>query len=504
MAIGEHLNALEATGLIHLAGVQPELEYVFRHALVQEAAYDSLLRQHRKQLHRAVGEALEELHADRRAGMAGVLAFHFENAEDFERALEYLLLAGHHARGRFAYREARAYFDRAEEHLPRGTSPGALRLRVSTRLARVESGYTFVPFDQNLGLAVASLPEAEALGDLRLLAQAHLLVARLRDGQGESYASSAALKHSLDEALDIGERLNDDSLRALPLAIIGRSVAMVDPPAATGWLEKAIPLLEKEGDLREASLSSSVLAMAYAKLGEFERAEALAAQALNWAEAVGDPNAVLDAELALGMVKAERGKVEEGVTLVRSSIARANRVGNTLCALVGNFYLGDYHLRLGQPRQALSALERSGELATYCDAFGLVNLSQAWVSTARSQLGDLGGAHAGWASALHEAERMGDRLTAGEIRRQRANALVDQPSPDWDRVTADYEESIRVFEDVGARPYLARALRDYGLALRARLGSDQAPVRETLQRAARLFHQLGIQAEVTALETAQR
>jgi predicted ATPase len=53
-----HLTALETSGLIRRLQVQPEIEYLFRHALVQEATYASLLRQDRKQLHRSVGEAI--------------------------------------------------------------------------------------------------------------------------------------------------------------------------------------------------------------------------------------------------------------------------------------------------------------------------------------------------------------------------------------------------------------------------------------------------------------
>ena len=66
------LDTLESKGLIRLAAIDPELEYLFRHALVQDAAYESLLKQERRALHRQVGEALEQLYpgAPRRAGGA--------------------------------------------------------------------------------------------------------------------------------------------------------------------------------------------------------------------------------------------------------------------------------------------------------------------------------------------------------------------------------------------------------------------------------------------------
>jgi len=60
----QRLTQLESHGLIRLAATQPELEYLFRHALVQDAAYASLVKADRKQLHLAVGEALESLYPE--------------------------------------------------------------------------------------------------------------------------------------------------------------------------------------------------------------------------------------------------------------------------------------------------------------------------------------------------------------------------------------------------------------------------------------------------------
>jgi predicted ATPase len=81
MTLISQLNALESSGLIRLAAAQPELEYLFRHALIQDAAYYSLLKQDRKQLHLAAGEALEYLYPDHRDELAATLAYHFEKAE---------------------------------------------------------------------------------------------------------------------------------------------------------------------------------------------------------------------------------------------------------------------------------------------------------------------------------------------------------------------------------------------------------------------------------------
>ncbi len=99
------LGVLESSGLIRLATVQPELEYLFRHVLVQDAAYETLLKQERRRLHMAVAETLEDLYPDRRDELAGMLAWHWESAGEPERALPLLIAAGGFALRR--YRELR-------------------------------------------------------------------------------------------------------------------------------------------------------------------------------------------------------------------------------------------------------------------------------------------------------------------------------------------------------------------------------------------------------------
>jgi ABC-type transport system substrate-binding protein/class 3 adenylate cyclase len=91
----------------------PTLEYRFRHGLVQEVAYGTLVEARRRQLHRRVGEALLELHRDSPAEVYGLLARHFADADEPERAVEYLLKAGDAARAVHAEEEAIELYRRA-------------------------------------------------------------------------------------------------------------------------------------------------------------------------------------------------------------------------------------------------------------------------------------------------------------------------------------------------------------------------------------------------------
>jgi tetratricopeptide (TPR) repeat protein len=117
MTLLTQLHTLETSGLIRLAQSQPDLEYLFRHTLVQEAAYASLVRKDRQRLHRSVGETIELLAADRVSlpDLAPLLARHFDLARDESRALKYYTLAADQAAQQYANVEAVAHYSRAIE-----------------------------------------------------------------------------------------------------------------------------------------------------------------------------------------------------------------------------------------------------------------------------------------------------------------------------------------------------------------------------------------------------
>ena len=96
-------------------------EYTFRHVLIQEAAYDSILIKNRVGLHKQIGEIMEELYVDRIEEFAPFLAYHFYAAQD-ARSLKYDLLAGEKAARLYANAEAAAHFRRALEVARRDNS----------------------------------------------------------------------------------------------------------------------------------------------------------------------------------------------------------------------------------------------------------------------------------------------------------------------------------------------------------------------------------------------
>jgi class 3 adenylate cyclase/tetratricopeptide (TPR) repeat protein/ABC-type transport system involved in cytochrome c biogenesis ATPase subunit len=117
-ALKHALTQLEQAELVFRHGEPPEAVYSFKHALVRDAAYESLLKSRRQQLHSRVAHALEEKFADIAASQPEIVAHHFTEAGLVEPAIDYWLKAGQQAARRSANSEAQNHLARGLELVP--------------------------------------------------------------------------------------------------------------------------------------------------------------------------------------------------------------------------------------------------------------------------------------------------------------------------------------------------------------------------------------------------
>jgi tetratricopeptide (TPR) repeat protein len=494
------LDTLEARGLIQVAAFRPELEYLFRHWLVQDAAYGSLLKQERRQLHRLVGETLEILYPERRSEMAGILAMHFEQAGDPEKAIEYLTSEGRYALARAALNEAFQAFDRALGLLPvpldEGTD-GDRRQRVELGLLRAQAGLTFRPTAEQVGDLEAIEPSAERLGDPELIAQVHLFLA-LALFEGGTPANDPAVQRSLERLRELGELLADPSLAALPLAMTAAGKIFTGPIGeGVEALERAIPLMEKRRDFIGAAFSRGWLAMGYAGLGEFDKA-AEAARAASEEAASGDLIARLDAQLAEAIVRSARGDLEQAAPLARLCLEQAEDTGAVACAVASSWVLGDVHQRQQRFTDARDALQLGLDLAPGSGAGMFEPTLRATLWANLDDPAVPGPAAADWEGLLTLARSRQSALGEAGILWKRAESAALRQR--WDDAAADFAASARLFEENGARPNLARALRGWGEVLHA--AGRKAEGDDQLRRALALFEEMGLGREAGEVRAA--
>ncbi len=154
------LRELQALEIIYEQGLLPEPAYIFKHAVIQDVAYNSLLVRRRKALHQIVGDAIEEIYQDRLEEHYPELTHHFSQGEVWDKAFFYWRQAGARAFARSALREAMACFEQALaalHHLPesQGTCEQAIDLRLEMRNVLIALG--------DFGRMVELLCEAEVL-----------------------------------------------------------------------------------------------------------------------------------------------------------------------------------------------------------------------------------------------------------------------------------------------------------------------------------------------------
>ena len=107
-----NLAILKDSELIYERGIYPQSTYIFKHALTREVVYDSILRNRKKKLHSAIGNALETLYKENTEGFYGILAEHYFISDDYEKGAKYSKLAGRQAMKRSSYSDAISYAEK--------------------------------------------------------------------------------------------------------------------------------------------------------------------------------------------------------------------------------------------------------------------------------------------------------------------------------------------------------------------------------------------------------
>jgi tetratricopeptide (TPR) repeat protein len=386
MTIINQLSRLETSGLIRLAQIEPDLEYLFRHILVQEAAYHSLLAADQKRLHLAVGEAVEKLYGDRLDELAALLARHFERGGDDQHALAYFVRAGDAALAAYANEEAENQYRSA---LALGCSE-AQRAELLSGLG--EALYRQGRFDETLKTWDAGIKVYQSLGNL--------------DGVAQLYARSARAAWYAD-----------DTPGSLRLCLKGLD-AVVGAPESSGLARL----------MHEA-------ARAYLFNGQTKQAVTLCRQALEMAERLGAVEVEADALTTLGILPDQ--PPDEVLAGLKRAVALAEGAGLLQIATRAYHNLGVMTgTLLGDPRAARDCYIQATELAHRRGAISEVIFSQISVIGHSLALGELSAAEASLAEVEQQTKALPDPGTASvELQSIRAGLM-------W--VKGEWVESLRL------------------------------------------------------------
>lgn len=242
------LSRLETSELVRRLN-EADPAYLFKHGLVQDTAYTSLLNQERKRLHLLVGESLEALYPGQRAELAPLLAQHFANAGDDVKTLEYATLAGDAAARVDANTEALEFYTRALELAQRLDAPTATLEELFLKRGRVQEVKN--DYQGALENYAAMMRVAEARGDRGLELAALMAQATIHSIPSSVYDQPRAQELN-NRALELARAINDPAAQAKILwnLMLMHSRVGVGFRRAVTYGEEALRIA-RENNLRE-------------------------------------------------------------------------------------------------------------------------------------------------------------------------------------------------------------------------------------------------------------
>ena len=424
--LARRLDTLLAAGLIRLAQPPPELEYLFRHSLLQEATYGSMLNSQRQAFHQQIGRVMEQLFAHGLDQRAATLAFHFDAAGDAARALRYYTLAGDHAFRQFANAEAVVHYGRALTLARRSASSAEQQAHLGLRLGRayeLTNDYpralvTYTSMQQ----WAAEPRDASGLppGDTQPLRLAGLLAEAIAYGTPSDVHDPVRAVTLSHEALALARELGNPAAEARTLWNLMQvgfwTGGDTQQALASGRESLAIA---RRHDLREQMGFTLVnLAGVYWGLGQFAEAQAMIDEARGLWQSLNNASMLGDAYNMGAWTSFFRGQLTDVLAGASQGLEISRRIGNHWNQAGARQVEGNAYFHLGRFPEAVQSLQAAVEhcrLAHISAADTLSCLADTYAA-----LGDHTRAREVIAQALRELDTLASNfhpLTLGSLAR---------------------------------------------------------------------------------------
>ncbi len=476
------LATLEQERFVTPHETQPELRYIFRHALLQEVLYETQLLAQRRTAHAEVGGAIEHLFRERVDEYVDILAFHYDRSEDDSKAITWNLQAGDRARRLYANEQALSYYEVA--------------------LRRSEAGVTPVPVSDIY----------ERIGDVRLLtghydeAIESFRSARARSADGPRAARpqrkigvALRTKGAYDEALTAFTEARETIGAAdhIEGARIAADVGQLhfrrgDPVAAEAEVTRAVELGVRLGDDAVVAEGLKNLGSVAHSVGDLQAAADYYRRSLELYERTGELSGVATLRMNLGQIARRMGRWDESRLWYESSLELWRRIGDPWGVAASHNNVGELYRSEGRPAEALPSYERA--LSTL-DSIGAAAEAAVVLmnrGAARVESGDVEGGRQDLFEAQRRFSTLGRTTYLPGLYRYLASAEL--AAGRLDAAVAAVERSLELARASKARHFEGMALRVLGEILLAKGVPDEALAQ--LEESRRTLAELGETAEV--------
>ncbi|MBY8976464.1 AAA family ATPase [Rhodobacteraceae bacterium NNCM2] len=333
------LGQLTSADLLRKSGPMGHEIYEFRHALVREAAYNSMLASKRRRIHEAIIEGLSKMDPELPKRQPDLFYHHNLMSGNLRQAAEYAIAAGDLIAKRFKGPETRGHYQAAcdlIDKFEKNPENDRLRIRAAIKLATSASRPNEIKAD------LARLDEAAELAraadNLPRLVQCLYWTARLKyDALDEKGAMETAVI-----AAELAEPVGDIRLRAAPENLLAFLYSLQGNPArGISMTERNSKDLEILGDQREATVMTGIYAFALGSGGFYERANIAAERAVEMAEDLGHSQSLSVATFARATVLGWEGRIDEAKPWVTRALSAANACRNAFQAYATHGWAGE-------------------------------------------------------------------------------------------------------------------------------------------------------------------
>ncbi len=523
------LALLQRAELVRERRRVPELEYIFKHRMIHDVAYESLLTRDRRLYHRLVGQHLESLYTGQKLEETfELLAHHYSRSDDPEKGLDYLIKSGDKARTAYANPEAIAFYRQAREL--------AKELKHSQDQAAIAEGLGDVLFrvgEYDEALACYKSAIRRHLEDHQQ-ADLYRRVAMVHEKQGEYETALEACYRGIDLLSPDGKKTvemarlltqcslvyrrqgkNDAALmngkaslvilegtthyREIAKAhnVFGLAVRDTQPSKAIEHFEQALAILERIGDEYEASRIYGNLAIIYYQT-DLARSATYFGRVLETMQRLGDVWGESTTYQNLGIIYYARGHYTQAVDHYQRSLEMKQRLGDNLGIAQCHINLGEAYRAQGNPNQAIVHLNKALSIAQEIGASDPETECYRQLAECYLEANESKRALEACQEALTHVKKVSNRKEEGNIHRVLGNAYLQESSPA--SALTHLEQSVTILRELKQEFDLGTALYDYAQALAQ---SGQTTVaREQLSVAMELFERLGLPREQDRVQTA--
>ena len=348
------LNTLQRAELIREAARLPELEYMFQHDLTREAAYNSILLRERREFHLRAGEAVEQLFGDRLEENAHLLAHHFFQAGENERALKYSITAGDESARLYANDEAITHYSRA---IPIAREIGSPNEQIiSLYMARGRAQEVAGQHDDALSgyRDLVDLGQETSQPVLELAALMPMVTIHSTVGGRPDPANARVLS---ERSLSLAQQLNDHPSEARILwndLLI--EILAGDYHKAVEFGNRSLLIASEYGLEQQTAFTQQDIARAQVALGQLAEAKVSLEGARAYWRSSGNKVMLADNLYNSTGIFYARGQFAEGAKLVDEGLQISRDIGSELLERVGLLTTAHARAEAGDLGQALAVI----------------------------------------------------------------------------------------------------------------------------------------------------